>query len=639
MAAIDIPEVQHFMAMTPPFSSLSSVEQKQVLKGVSMEYIRQGEALSLIDDRATLYLIRRGACEIRNPQGGLVDQIADGECFGVSSVLAHNPDGLQVVAMEDSLVYRFNKTHFTEMLEQNEAFGLFFEYTRHHRQRKLSLSQKASPLKEPDPKEPSQDNPTQLDPTSYSSLSTPITHLMSRSLVTAAQGDTVQKVAAQMTQARVSSVLLLDEQGLSGIVTDRDLRSRVLALGGTANMTIGEIMTAHPVCLSADTLMIQAQLVMSEHNIHHLPVVDDNNTPIGIVTVTDLLRQQELSPLLLINQIQRQKSLEDLVEVCQQWPAFTMKLVTTEMKPTDVGKVLATVSDQITRKLIALALEQYGCAPMAFQFLVFGSQARKDQSLGSDQDNGLMLEREPNEVESAYFATLCDYICQGLAACGIRLCPGNIMASNPQWRLTKTRWQQTFNQWVKSSTPNALLHASIFFDIRCVYGDPSPVNDVITSLQDDIAKNSLFLATLTRNALSSKPPLGFFRHFLLESSGEHKHQLDLKHQGLALVNDLARLYGLSCQHYQVGTLARLEQAVREKHLSEDIARNLMDAWSALNSLRFDAQSRCWQAKGEASAYLDPSSLSPLERKHLKVTFSMIREAQEVAQQHFLRGYS
>ncbi|MBJ7537881.1 DUF294 nucleotidyltransferase-like domain-containing protein [Marinomonas transparens] len=621
MAAIDIPEVQKFIEATPPFLNLTLPQQKQLLTGVSMIYVRQGQRVMLQGESATVHLIRRGACEIRSPKGALVDQIADGECFGVSSAMVQNPDGLHVVALEDSLVYRFDKVRFMEMVEQNEAFGLFFEHTRHNRLRKLSRSQ----------------GEELTSPTSQ--LSTPISHIMTRQLILASPNDTVQAIAQRMTEARVSSILVVENERLLGIVTDRDLRSRVLALGVPSSLAVSDIMTRSPVSLLPDSLVMQAQTLMSESNIHHLPIVDEEQRAVGMLTAADLLRHQELSPLLLINQIHRQQSVESLAHVCKQWPTLIINLIVTDMKPADVGKVLATVSDNLTRRLIELALEKFGPAPMGFQFLVFGSQARQDQSLGSDQDNGLMLEREPTADESAYFSDFSQFVCEGLGLCGIRLCPGDIMASNPAWRMTEAGWKKAFSKWIKSGEPSALLHASIFFDIRCVYGEEEAIKGLIKGMQIEVSKNSVFLATLTRSALASKPPLGFFRHFLLESSGAHKHQLDLKHQGLALINDLARLYGLSCGTYRVGTLERLEQAIREKLMSVDTGRNLMDAWDELNALRLAAQRQHWQATGKASAYLDPKDLSSLERKHLKTTFSIISDAQDVAQQRFLKGYS
>ena len=621
MTALDIPEVEKFISSIPPFSSLSVAESRHLLTAVSMSYVRQGQTLSLQGEDASVHLIRRGACEIRTAAGGLVDQIADGECFGVSTVMAQNPDNLQVVALEDSLVYRFDKSRFLDTLQKNEAFAVFFEHTRHNRLRKLSRSLKAS-LAAP-----------------ALQLSMSVDHIMTRQLVQASPDESIQQVAQRMTQARVSSILVVAEQALIGIVTDRDLRSRVLALGGDAGQAISTIMTTSPTCIASGALVMQAQILMSERHVHHLPIVDGQQRAIGMLTAADLLRHQELSPLLLINQIHRQQTLASLVKVCQQWPTLIVNLIVTDMKPGDIGKVLATLSDNLSQRLIELALEQLGPAPMDFQFLVFGSQARKDQSLGSDQDNGLLLERTPDAKEAEYFSALGKFVCEGLAACGIRSCPGNIMASNPKWRMSKEQWQQTFQQWITSSAPSALLHASIFFDIRCVYGDAQQVADLVATMQREVAKNSLFLATLTRSALASKPPLGFFRHFVLESSGEHKNQLDLKHQGLALINDLARLYGLSCQNYRTSSLQRLAQAMHEKRLSEEVGRSLMDAWDELNHLRLDAQRRSWQAHQQASAYIDPKALSSLERKHLKTTFSIISDAQEVAQQHFLRGYS
>lgn len=621
MAAIDIPEVLKFIDATPPFSGLTPAQQKQLLTGVELTYARQGEKMNLVGNQATLHLIRRGACEIRSAKGGLVDKLADGDCFGIATVLEQNPDGLQVVVLEDSLIYRFQKSGFQQLLQESEEFALFFAHTRSSRLRKLSRAH-ATDLATP-----------------ALQLSTPISQIMSRTLISAGVNDTVQQAAAIMTEARVSSILVLQDQRLVGIVTDRDLRSRVLAVGASADLPLSEIMTRSPASIDARSLVMHAQTLMSEKNIHHLPVVEGDAIPVGMITAADLLRHQELSPLLLINQINRQGDIASLAKVCQQLNTLIVNLILTDMKTTDIGNVIAAISDSLTRRIIELAMDLYGPAPQPFQFLVFGSQARKDQSLGSDQDNGLMLSRQPTEQEADYFAKLSQFVCEGLAQCGIRTCPGDIMASNPKWRMTQTGWQQAFAHWIEASSPSALLNASIFFDIRCVYGDDTGVQQLLQDMQARVAKSSLFLATLTRAATVSKPPIGFFRSFLLESSGEHKHQLDLKHQGLALINDLARIYGLGCKRYQLSTKDRLEQAAREKLMGLDIARNLMDAWDELNELRLQAQRQHWQNTGEPSAYLDPSELSSLERKHLKSTFAIIADGQAAALQRYARGYA
>ena len=667
MSAIDVQEVVKFLQATMPFDTLSKPDLKRLVESLDVIYIRQGQSLSLgaqgpnVLPLNDLHIIRRGAFEIQCAKGGLVDKLADGECFGVSSVLDNNPEGLYVVALEDSLVFRLDKESFLALTKSNTDFALFFANTRVKRLSLLSKSLQKNNAKEPLPLVPdlaplasvvssssqaqvedkqgesAQDMHAQNRANPAMQLSLPLHHIMSRQLVQTTADTSIHMAALQMTGARVSSLLVVEGETLIGIITDRDLRSRVLAKGLSPLMPIATIMTRTPTFLDESSLCIHAQLLMSERNIHHLPIVDDRQRPVGIITATDILRNQQTSPLLMVSEISRQKSVAALAQVCQRLPRLISNLVAGDISPQDMGEVLASITDNLTRRIIELGISELGKPPMQFNFLVFGSQARKEQSLGSDQDNGLMLERDGDEREMAYFKTLSDFICQALDECGIPFCSGNIMSSNPDCRLTKTQWLKKISYWVESNSPQALLNASIFFDMRSVYGPKVAMQALTDLLQEKAVKNSIFLATLTRNAISSRPPLGFFRDFVLEHSGEHKNKLDLKHQGLALINDLARLYSFATSQYQVSTLKRLDWIAKEGLLSQDYVRNLQDAWEYLSSLRLEAQQASWQKTGIASAFLDPSSLSPLERKHLKQTFKTIVEAQDVAQNKFAKG--
>lgn len=685
MSAIDVQEVVKFLQSTMPFDSLSEPDLRRLVEALDVIYIRQNQRLSLGTQAQNvlplndLHIIRRGAFEIQCAKGGLVDKLADGECFGVSSVLDNNPEGLFVIALEDSLVFRLDKESFLTLTQSNTHFALFFANTRVKRLSLLSKSLQqdhAKVLTESGPSvtpvadalpthdvlgsqryelqqpinsaidEIKDQNINQLieqgkhaqgraDPAMQ--LSLPIHKIMSRQLVKAQADTSIRMAALQMTGARVSSLLIVEGDTLMGIITDRDLRSRVLAKGLSTDLPITTIMTRKPTFLDESSLCIHAQLLMSERNIHHLPIVDDEQKPVGIITATDILRNQQTSPLLMVSEINRQKSVAALAKVCQRLPRLIINLVAGDINPADMGEVLASITDNLTRRLIELAISELGAPPMKFNFLVFGSQARKEQSLGSDQDNGLMLERQGNEREMAYFKQLSELVCHGLNESGIPSCPGNIMASNPACRLTQEKWLKKIAYWVESSSPQALLNASIFFDMRSVYGKPESLLELTNLLQEKAVKNSIFLATLTCNAISSRPPLGFFRNFVLEHSGEHKNKLDLKHQGLALINDLARLYSFATSKYQVSTLKRLDWIAKEGLLSHDYVGNLKDAWEYLSGLRLEAQQDSWQKTGVATAFLDPSSLSPLERKHLKITFKTIVEAQDVAQNKFAKG--
>ena len=618
---VEITEVVSFLQNTPPFQFLQPQPLRRIATSLEVQYIKgeQSTSLHYQNDEPALYIIRRGAFEIRSQEGNLVDRLADGECFGISSLLENNPEGFTVIALEDSLVYRLCKNVFQAVADDHPNFLSYFTSTRANRLRKLFTSQ-AQPTVTP-----------------ATQLSNTVDSLMSAGLVSTDINSSVQGAAKKMTAARVSSILILENERMIGILTDRDLRSRVVAEALAAETPIAQVMTRTPVYLHQHATIMEALLLMSERDIHHLPILDRDDKPKGMLTSTDLLRNQQLSPLLLASEISRQTQLPALIDTCRRLPALINNLVVTNILPVDIGRVLAMISDNLIQQLIKLAVAQSGSPPMEFNFLIFGSQARKEQSLGSDQDNALMLEREPDEEELKYFTHLAKFISDGLNHCGFPYCPGNIMATNPTWVMSRQQWQRQFNYWIEKSTPKALLNASIFFDIRSAYGATEPVKQLISETVKRCQQNSIFLATLTNNALRARPPLGFFRNLVLESTGEHKNELDLKHNGIALINDLARIYGLAAGDIATSTISRLQNLSDKKLMSQENIHNLQDAWMFLSELRLQTQHANWEKQGKISAYLDPTQLSQLERRHLKATFKAIASAQEMARMRFSNG--
>jgi len=570
------------------------------------------------DSVPVLHVIRRGAFEIPSSDDHLVDRIADGECYGISTVIENNPEGFSVVALEDSLVYQISIATFQSLCANNSQFNDFFHQTRENRLRKLSTSKNEVLA-------PSM----QLNQSIRSLMSDQIVHISKQSIVTEA--------ALVMTEKRVSSIVILEHKRLVGIVTDRDLRSRILAQGLTGETLVADIMTENPVTLDENSLTIHAQLLMSERNIHHLPIVNKHLEPVGVLTATDLLRSQQLSPVLMVSEINRQTSYETLPDILSRLSKLINNLVLSEVKPSDIGEVIAAVADSLARHIIKLFVAAEGEPPMPFNLLAFGSQARFDQSLGSDQDNALMLARAPNEDELQYFLRLGKRLSDVLNDCGFDYCPGNIMASNPEWIMTQQQWQQKFQKWIDIPAPKALLNASIFFDIRNIYGEEPPVKQLQKDMLERAKKNKIFIATLTMGALRRRAPLGFFRNFVLDRSGSNTDQLDLKHHGLALINDLARIYALASGSSETATIQRLRASHRLGVLPKEHAKNLEDGWEFLSELRLQAQQSSWQDSGHAKAFMDPSTLSDLERRHLKSTFRVITHAQESAQSAFARG--
>lgn len=411
----------------------------------------------------------------------------------------------------------------------------------------------------------------------------------------------------------------------------------MIALGHDGQLPVHQAMTTSPTVLNSQALVFEAMLLMSECNIHHLPIIDDGE-PVGVITSTDILRGQSTQPLLLIGEIERQSNLESLINVSKQIPLLLQNLISADARAEEIGRVLTSVTDALTRRLIVLNQQILGEAPLAFCWLAFGSQGRQDQAACSDQDNGLLVAGEMDEHAQGYFEALTKAVCKGLDSCGYVYCPGDIMAQNPKWRMTLTQWQQKFEHWVKQPEPKALMHASIFFDMRCVFGSAS----LFDSLQDHVLANTkgndIFLAGMAGNSLQVSPPLGFFKKFVLERDGSEVKGIDLKHKGNALINDIARVYALFAGIKEVNTAKRIRELMQLNIINRKDALNLADAHEFIAHMRLSNQGYQYTHNETVSNYLMPQQLSSLVRHQLRDAFKVVHDAQAGLKLKFTRSF-
>lgn len=343
-----------------------------------------------------------------------------------------------------------------------------------------------------------------------------------------------------------------------------------------------------------------------------------------------------MSIIHFVDRIFRENSAEALAKLHAKTPGLLEYWIQADVSARDIGESLAVISDAFVRRAIQLAMTEQGEPPMPFVWLAFGSQARKDQSFSSDQDSGLILQREPNPAEDAYFVSFTQTVSQLLDTIGYPFCPGNIMASNRQWRKTSRQWLQQFSQWIHKPAPEALLHASIFFDMRTVYGPEEWLEELKTDLGCELTEADIFFMHMTRNALRNKPPLGFFRAFIVNNHGDHEHELDIKQQGIALVNDMARIIALAAGITQPQTISRLE-AAGDQLLQKPLRESLKEAWLQLNDLKLEHQLMQLKAGRPGCNFINPDELSPLRRAQLKNAFKVIGRAQKALAQHYLRS--
>lgn len=614
---VEVAEVMDFLATQPPFDAMPEALRRYTARHVEIIYERAGQtllALGAPNDR--LVLIRTGAVELHDEDGALVERLGEREYVGYPSLLTESTAQRRVTTIEDSLLYLIPEPVFDRLRRESDVFDHFFN--RAHAERiKAALRERRQ---------------------RNVALTTRLASLLHRPPVCAAPDRTIREAARRMADQRVSSLLIRDDSGLHGIVTDRDLRRRVVADGASIDAPVARIMTRDPVTINANSYAFEALLVMSQHNVHHLPVLDGDRIA-GVVSTTDLMRLQADNPVYLVGEVRKQTSVEGLVAVSARIPQMVIHLVEADARADDTARLVTAVTDAITQRLLALAEDALGPPPVPYAWLALGSQARREQTAHSDQDNALVLANAVDlDTHDAYFQSLARFVSDGLAACGYAYCPGEVMATTDRWRQPLDRWHQYFRGWIQEPAPNALMHASIFFDLRHIHGDADLTQALHDRILEQTQSNSIFLASLTVNALNFEPPLGFFRQFVLEQHGDQANTLDLKHNGVVPVVDIARIHALAHGIEAVNTRARLDALAEAGSLNTDDAANLRDAFEFISMVRLRHQVRQLRAGEDADNYVAPAHLSNFERRHLKDAFKIVSRMQSALEQRYQTSF-
>jgi len=610
---IELPEIEAFLASLPAFSDLPPGARRDAAAGTVVEYFaRDSTILSIGDRNPGLHIVRSGAVQLVDKDDTLVARLGEGESFGLASLMNDAPVRLACRALEDSLIYCIDGAVFTALRQANTDFATYFLRTLTDR-----LIQR----------------PTATE--GIGATGSDVGALLSRAPVTLASGASIRDAAALMTQQRVSALMIIQDQRLAGIVTDRDLRSRVIAAGVDPVAPVDSIMTANPITIAADAHAYEAALTMMHNRVHHLPVTRDGE-PAGLVTRSDFMRVETEHPLYLVQDLARAKDAATVAATCARLPALLRRLIASNASGAQLGRFITAITDAATRQLLRIGERQLGPAPLPYAWIALGSQARQEQSAKSDQDNALIIDASDEDAarHDDYFAQLAGVVNDGLNACGYVYCPGDIMGRTGKWRVPLARWKEYFYRWIHVPEEKALMHANIFFDLRCIDGDDALVQELKDYIVAQAANQQIFLALMAKNALAYPPPLGFFRQFVLESSGEHRNTLNLKLNGIMPIVEIARIRALACGQMRAGTRNRLHAAARAGELTADDASSLIDALDLLEAVRLQHQSEQMSAGQPPDNHLAPDTLSPLARQNLKAAFAQIRVSQSALVQRF-----
>lgn len=639
-----------FLKDIPPFTFVDEEALLRIASRVEVQYQPQG---SVIFDRGhqprhRFFVLKQGAVELLKPlapdeeddeEEQLVERCGEGEVFGIRPLLAQEEYSLRARAAEDSLLYAINTEGFREVLER-------YPEVLHY----LANSMAATGKREVEyGLYPTNNNQTggartDINPTTTTDLLELQSIQRAREPLTCSPDTQISEAAELMTEEDEEAIIIVDEQQHPlGILTDRDIRRNVATGLYGRKRPISEVMTQPVVCIRPEVTVADIQIAMLRYDIHHVVVTEDgtNDSPvIGLITEHDLLVRQGNNPAILIHEIRRAKDPIYLEELRFRAEQLLVQYLDQEVSIGFISTIMTEINDEIIQRCLSLSLTELrkkgqGGPPCNFAYLSLGSQGRGEQLLRTDQDSGLIYADQANEEKSeevhAYFLELAQLVTAKLATAGFAYCPGNMMASNPQWCQPLEQWKAHFGRWMSEPKAEHLLNSSIFFDYRTVYGDTSLAEQLTDFIFQRLEDSRIFLTFLARAALQNPAPLTFFRNFMVERSGEHKNQFDLKARAMMPLTDAARVLVLEARQGKINNSFRRFEFMAEKEpQNAELYQEAAKAYEYLIRLR----ALIGLQRKDNGRFIEPKELTRLQRILLRNTFTPVKEIQSLLEIRF-----
>jgi CBS domain-containing protein len=598
-------DVAAFLGSHPPFDGLDAGQLARVAAVTGVETFPRGEPIFSEGAGPVEYLrvIRSGSVEILH-EGQVLDLLGPGELFGHASMLSGLPTGFEARAAADTLCYRIPADAVSALLARPDFLRFIA--------RSIVSGHAAGPERAP-PVDPVQRRVATL-------IRTPP--------LLCPPGAPIREVAKRMT-AEGATAVLVQAGGTLGIVTDRDLRSRVIAAGASPDAPLATIMTAPAYTVHGDVLGGDVMLDMLERGIHHIPVLSAAGEVLGVVDDDDLIAAEARKPFLLRRAIGLASSTTDLVSAAAGLNPMIIALHDARVAADQVAAIRSVVMDALTRRLIELAVRDTGDPPAFFTWFALGSLARRETVPSSDVDSALAWAgADEDEEVAAYMAQVARAVDDGLKACGMQPDAHGASAANPLFARSLASWRTAAQSLSENpAREKALILVSILTDSRPLWGSGPGADHSIADALWQARGHPDLLRLLARFALQFRPPTGFLRDFVMEHSGERRGQLDIKRGGLTPIVDLARWAGMAAGAPGGSTMDRLRAAEAAGTLESADARTLMEAFGFIFSLRLDHQVEQLRGGEVPGDFIDPKTLNPLPRSYLREAFRAVASVQ------------
>jgi CBS domain-containing protein len=619
--------VRQFLLGYPPFTLMAAEDVDFMARSLELAYFAPGEKIIGPDDGppTALYLIKQGVVEgVRAIQAQALPagespmvQLTPGDGFPVGALMADRPVNSVYRAAGDTFCWRLPKARFDELTRRS---AVFLDFCRRRMAAMLDLSNKALQAS------------YAAQATQWRSMSAPLESVLRREPVTVPADESLEATFRLMQDEGVGSVIVMGtasaaggKRPVAGIFTEKDVIGRVVLPQVPLDAPISQVMTSPVITLDAGAPVSDAMLLMAERTIRHVPVLRDGDL-VGILTERDLFALQRRSLRQIGDSIRHARRLSELVRAASDIREWSQALVAQGVAAGFATRLISRLNDQLTARLIAMTARDQAIPIEHLCWLALGSEGREEQTIATDQDNGLIIGSE-NTTPREALLLFAQSVNQRLDECGYPLCKGGIMAGNPKWCLTDAEWAGQFDDWIDRGDPTSLLNANIFFDFRSLTG----ASQLAVLLRDRVTAraqaNRRFLKQMSDNALRNAPPPSWTGGVLDQLFSSEAPVVDLKLNGTAPFVDGARLLALAAGVRATGTAERLEALAELGSIPAGEARAWTDAFQFLQSLRLRVQHERREAV-ENPNLLDTRQLSDLDRRILKESFRQARKLQQ-----------
>ncbi|NBF13129.1 putative nucleotidyltransferase substrate binding domain-containing protein [Pseudomonas sp. Fl4BN1] len=617
-----------FLQRFPPFNQMENTHLAYLVEQCQLRFYGPGDSIIKPTDGPVehFYIVKQGRVvgeRTHAAKGGTETtfEITSGECFPLAALLGERATRTEHRAAEDTFCLQLNKSAFIKL------FALSAEF------RDFALRGVSSLLDQVN--QQVKQKAVETLGTQYS-LNTRLGDLAMRHPVACSPQTPLREAVSLMHEQQVGSIVVVDEHKAPlGIFTLRDLRQVVADGSQDLNQPIERHMTQTPFFLSPDHSAFDAAIAMTERHIAHVCLVKEQRL-CGVVSERDLFSLQRVDLVHLARTIRNAPRVEHLVALRGEIGQLVERMLAHGASSTQITHIITLLNDHTVCRVIELTLADKGDPGVPFSWLCFGSEGRREQTLHTDQDNGILFEAQ-DAAQAAQIRgqllPIAQQINQSLAQCGFTLCKGNIMAGNPELCLSRAEWARRFAAFIREATPENLLGSSIYFDLRVVWGDEQSAEQLRRGILDQVADNRLFQRMMAENALRQRPPVGRFREFVLARKNGEKATLDLKVQGLTPFVDGARLLALANGIGAINTLERLRQLVSKQVIEPLDGAAYEEAYHFIQQTRMQQHQRQTRENQPYSNRVDPDSLNHLDRRILRES---LRQAQRLQSSLALR---